>query len=354
MFFHLANEKLRYIKRGLKKLERDLLLFFKRTFAEKVYHPIDIKQQAGFTEKKKLRILLAYNRVEHHMAEFINIAFRKRFTDIEIFSCGPNNEFHIPDNRDSHIKIAQLANRLGVDVFIELESGHVSLDYQFNRIYPPINAVKLWWVNDSHQFLEYMVPKAKYFDHVFVSMKDDAGAFGPKSSWLPGSACIDVAVDYNLPRDYDISFVGSMDQCHRDRKQFIESLQRDFNKTKFIDGLFLEDMARIYSSSKIVFNKSLKGDVNYRVFEALACGALLITDNIKNGLTDLYQPEKDIILYDSYAELKEKISYYLNNEKERLQIAKSGQKKTLLMHTVDHRVMDIIRYITTYKQDAHG
>jgi len=76
------------------------------------------------------------------------------------------------------------------------------------------------------------------------------------------------------------------------------------------------EMAAVYGKSKIVFNASINGDVNMRVFEAMAAGALLITDRIGNGLPicsrkhSLYRLHHD-------SEALEKIGYFLDNSSER-------------------------------------
>jgi glycosyltransferase involved in cell wall biosynthesis len=292
--------------------------------------------------EQRVRILLVYNRVSHHMAEFVNVALRKRFPQVLVFGCGPNNEFHIPDTPDSHKRIAALVKRLQIDVLWELESGFVSNEFQFKRVPGAISAIKMWWVNDSHQFLDLMVQKAPYFDQMFVSMKDDVSAFGPHAIWLPGSASVDVAIDYHLPRTHDLTFVGSLDPVHQNRVEMIEQLSKVFPQMNIKQGVFLEAMARVLSASKMVFNISLKQDLNYRVFEALACGAMLLTDRIDNGLLDLFEDGKDLVIYDSFDDLKDKIIYYLEHSDERKSIARAGKQKVLQQNTVDHRISKVL------------
>jgi glycosyltransferase involved in cell wall biosynthesis len=301
------------------------------------------KLYSSFLKKDgQLRLLLVYNRVSHHMAEFVNIALRKRFPEIQVYACGPNNEFDIKDSPKSHSQIVALASKLSIDVLWELESGYVSNDFQFKRKYGSIDAVKIWWLNDSHQFLDMMVKKASDFDRVYVSMKDDLPYFPNNASWLPGSVSIDVALDYHLPRIYDISFVGSLDSVHSNRIEILKKLSAAFPQINIKKNIFMEDMAREYSSTKIVFNMSLKKDLNYRVFEALACGAMLITDRIDNGLLQIFEEDVDLVVYDTFSELKEKVSYYLLNDEKRISIAKSGQLKVLQRHTVDHRISNVL------------
>ncbi len=39
-------------------------------------------------------------------------------------------------------------------------------------------------------------------------------------------------------------------------------------------------MAQTYSAARLAFNRSIKNDVNMRVFEAVACGSLLVTNDL--------------------------------------------------------------------------
>ena len=57
-------------------------------------------------------------------------------------------------------------------------------------------------------------------------------------------------------------------------------------------------MARVYSASRVVFNRSIRNDVNMRVFEALACGSLLVTNDLaENGQDELFQDRVHLATY---------------------------------------------------------
>jgi spore maturation protein CgeB len=49
-------------------------------------------------------------------------------------------------------------------------------------------------------------------------------------------------------------------------------------------------MAETYSASRIVFNRSIRDDLNMRVFEALACGSMLLTNALppESGQEELF------------------------------------------------------------------
>jgi hypothetical protein len=58
----------------------------------------------------------------------------------------------------------------------------------------------------------------------------------------------------------------------------------------FVGRAYFEEMARAYSAARLLFNRSLKNDVNMRVFEAVACGSLLFKNDLgNNGQDELFR-----------------------------------------------------------------
>jgi spore maturation protein CgeB len=112
--------------------------------------------------------------------------------------------------------------------------------------------------------------------------------------------------------------------------------------------VFGVDMLRLLNKSKIVLN--MHGDVageyagNIRLFEATGVGSCLLTDNKKN-LADLFDIDKEIVVYNGIDDCIEKIKWLLENEEDRNRIAIAGQKKTLTVHTVEDRCRTIISII---------
>jgi hypothetical protein len=76
-----------------------------------------------------------------------------------------------------------------------------------------------------------------------------------------------------------------------------------------------------------------------RDFDAPMSGAMYLTHRNKD-LCELYVEGTEIECYDSFEEAKNKIQYYLSNEKERLSIAKNGQNKALSSFSWDKRLKD--------------
>jgi spore maturation protein CgeB len=108
-----------------------------------------------------------------------------------------------------------------------------------------------------------------------------------------------------------------------------------------------EEVGAVYSQSRIVFNCSIAGDVTMRIFEGTACGALVLTDAIANGLDELFEIGREIVVYRDDADLLEKIAYYLAHEEEREAIARAGQKRTLKEHTYVHRAAKLVEIVNS-------
>jgi hypothetical protein len=100
------------------------------------------------------------------------------------------------------------------------------------------------------------------------------------------------------------------------------------------------DYYNVLSESRIIFNKHTDHNMgcvgNLRLFEVTGIGGCLLTDTGEN-INDLFEPEKEIVTYRSVDEAVEKVTYLLDHEDEREEIARAGQKRTLKDHTIFNR-----------------
>ncbi len=83
-----------------------------------------------------------------------------------------------------------------------------------------------------------------------------------------------------------------------------------------------------YGSSLIGFNASLNGDLNLRIFEALASGSMLLTDRLSagSGLLSLWREGRELITYRDAGELVERARHYLDHPGEAREIGRAGAK----------------------------
>ncbi len=184
--------------------------------------------------------------------------------------------------------------------------------------------------------------KVYNYDFVFVAQKDWVSKYKEFSCrnicWLPLACDPEIHRRWDLPLRHDLCFVGGLHGPLRG--EIISKLRSEFKM--FVGKAYLHDMAKIYSQSKIVFNESTRGDLNMRVFEAISCGRLLLTDRIGNGLEELFTDKKHLVIYDDYDDLVAKARYYLNNQEERELIASNGRQEAHYKHTYLHRVRCLV------------
>jgi len=108
--------------------------------------------------------------------------------------------------------------------------------------------------------------------------------------------------------------------------------------------VFREDMARLHSRARIVFNCSLAGDLNMRVFEALASGSLLLTDRIDAGLEALFAHREHLVLYEDDT-LEQEVARYLADDHAREAIAARGRRLVSAHHTYARRMRQLLRAV---------
>jgi SAM-dependent methyltransferase len=149
----------------------------------------------------------------------------------------------------------------------------------------------------------------------------------------------------DIERVIDIGYIGKSYPVEN-RFKFLNTIQQLPNlKAIHIDkDIFFEEAARCYNQCKIVVNDAQANEINMRVFEATACNALLITKHVP-FLEELFIYNKEIIVYDSLEELKEKIEFYLKHDSEREKIAYQGFKKTHQAHTYYERCKFIVNKV---------
>jgi glycosyltransferase involved in cell wall biosynthesis len=194
---------------------------------------------------------------------------------------------------------------------------------------------------------------ARLFDAVFVAQKDYVGSFRrvvghDQIYWLPLAAAPDVHRQLDLPKIYDVGFVGNIALAHRNtpRARRLKLLADRFSSNDFYRQYTPEEVGQVYSQSRIVFNTSIAGDVTMRVFEGTACGAMVLTDSVANGLNDLFEIGREIVTYENDADLLDKVDYYLAHKDECSQIARAGYQRTQAQHTYRHRAQRMLENIT--------
>ncbi|MBI2891835.1 MAG: glycosyltransferase family 1 protein [Nitrospirae bacterium] len=119
----------------------------------------------------------------------------------------------------------------------------------------------------------------------------------PPFSGTPPATCARLEPSFDRP--LDVSFIGGFVSAHRydaDRHRFLNDVARWLPQS--VSYFFGRgDPREVYPRSKIVLNHSLKGEATLRIFEAMSCGALVVSGHCPASLRGLLEPGRDLLTY---------------------------------------------------------
>ncbi len=223
--------------------------------------------------------------------------------------------------------------------------------------YSPLNldtlpCPKACFLIDCHLKLAPRIEWAKKFDIVFIAQKEyleDFRKLGMQVHWLPLGCDPDIHRHYDMPKNYPISFDGSIPEDSR-REKLLTYLASHIPVN--YDRCFWEDRARLFSESKIIFNSSAQNDLNMRTFEVMSAGSMVMSDLGRNSGQDiLFVNGEDYALYNDQ-NMVDVAKFYLENEELRERIAARGQQLVHNAHTIGHRVDDLLAVTLGGKADT--
>lgn len=285
--------------------------------------------------KVKPVIWCVYHRDAYTTARHLEEALRAR-PDFTVYGIGPGH----PHQDGQRINLLAWTRHLPAPSLVLLMDGA--------SIVEPIGIESFgcpvaYYAIDTHLNAE-RGPWIYQVDHVYLAHRRTLGVWKVKSSsHLPVAA--DSLVHRlipHLPVVYDIAFVGGVDlaEVHWGRREALKRLASSYKVLACrTTGAW---MSFAYSKSKLVFNQSVKHDVNMRVFEAMACQRVLVTDHSEEleqmGLKD----GEHCLMFRTADELMEKVAWALSHDEERETIAQAGFQWFKAAHTYDHRAQRIV------------
>lgn len=247
------------------------------------------------------------------------------------------------------------------DLHFWVDWGEDGLPWQ--EWYPPKDGGKTIYVaSDTHLDGGYRLKKAERFDHAFFNQQAGLDDFVKRefqqrptadwpisAQWLPHAAEPLAYPRIEILKKYDLCFIGHVNGENR-----IEALDRMFREfPNFYYGArhpafpgknLFEDAAKRFSESRIVFNISVRDDINMRAFETLSTGSFLLTNALPT-LGELFEDGKHLVTYTDLDDAVEKARYYLQHDDEREAIARAGHDEQRRKHTYDERVKTILKTV---------
>jgi len=189
------------------------------------------------------------------------------------------------------------------------------------------------------------VPYSAAFDLMLVAQKDyvclfDVDKLPRPVEWFP---LFCDAVDQSAQaseRDIPVSFVGTISgRINTARKVFLNDFRR-LCPVFLHQGRYHEAFVR----SCIVLNQCAAVELNFRIFQAAATGAAVLTEDVNHGLRDLFEPGRDILVYPcgDAAAAAAVARQWLGRPEALADLARAGREVVLAGHTAHIRAQHIM------------
>lgn len=206
---------------------------------------------------------------------------------------------------------------------------------------------RLWWSIDTHLHARWHRHFAAQFHRVLGAqrpyLKKLRDMAGRPAKWMP------LFFPEPLPftpwdeRSLGVTFVGTLDKTKNPRRvAFFEAL-RERLPVQVLQGNY----RKVYRQSRIVINQAVAGDLNNRIFEAMGCGAALVTEALPQGFRDIAEPGTDFLIYPSgdVDAAAQAIESLLQDPVRCEAMARSGWAKVHARHLAEHRATLVDRLL---------
>ncbi|WP_051822793.1 glycosyltransferase family protein [Desulfonatronum thiodismutans] len=194
---------------------------------------------------------------------------------------------------------------------------------------------------------------AQAFDLCLVSLRDHLPRFS--GSYLDSGRVLwsppfvqDTLHPAPKEQIWDALFVGKVDADLTPRRHSaLQALKQELPNLEVHRGSFPE----LFPQAKVVLNFCDLDDLNFRVFEALACGTALLTPRIGHGQDDLFHHGENLWLYDQSADggdvtdLLHQLRRLLADDALRTRLARKGQATVYADHRASHRAAAFTKWL---------
>jgi hypothetical protein len=194
---------------------------------------------------------------------------------------------------------------------------------------------------------------AQAFDACLVGLKDDLDRFGEgrltakQLLWSPAYAPNSEYLLWTPAEpEWDVLFAGTVNpETTPVRAAFLERLGAVLPGLEVLQGEF----KYLFPRARVILNVAERGDLNFRVFEALAMEKPLLTPLTGNGLLDLFEDGRDLLTYaaNDAADCATKARWLLDHPVEAEQMARSGLANVDSAHRGSHRADACVAFLVS-------
>jgi hypothetical protein len=283
---------------------------------------------------------------------FLNAGFER--LGCEVFNLGDKPGC---DARRTHplsaLKAFETAGARGFkpDICLYCDSGNLPQFFDLERLPCPTAFYSIdSYCNPWH------IPFGHAFDKVFVAQKDYVELFtacNVNASWLPLFFRTHRAHYFESSRDIPVVFVGTVNAPNNPgRRDFLNAF-RSLHPAYIDQGDFIP----LFNRSRIVLNQTAASEVNFRCFEALACGGALLMEECANGLRDLFTPGEHILPLYRRGDARQAAGIAaaaLRNPAALARIARQGRKLVEEKHSDVNRAAAVLRdMLPLLREEVH-
>ncbi|MBI2265726.1 MAG: glycosyltransferase [Armatimonadetes bacterium] len=304
-----------------------------------------------------MRILFGYGYNTEVLPVYLESAMRANH---EVITCGTSvgRPQEIPCTPEASILDIwdYLPDSRKPDLFVWSDSLPVFFPRDVEKLPVPTVA----WPQDSTAGRMRRPDYSLLFDRQFIANKFQVQTYSDLGDdsvgWLPAACDPDIHKPHDVEQVWDVCFLGTyMPGLYRSRGKYIERLlelaEKKNLKVYIGNGVYREDMARLYSQSRIVLHICMdRKAASVRVYEALSCKSFLLADYLPDGeIEGFFEDGKHLALFDE-TNFEEKILHYLAHPEERARIGETGHKEARAHHTYENRVNQILEAVSFKKK----
>lgn len=282
----------------------------------------------------------------------------KKFSVLMVnFSCNNTHQFYITKEIAPLFDYNLHSEKFAADKFKEIGANPIWFQLAANpKYYYPIVTQRTFDIT----FIGANYAKRAYYLNYLLENHLTVNCFGP--NWLKAIDRTDYKY-WNKEILRYLNLIQSFFVLHKEKRLNLSCWLNDYDfqmlfKHKFREyihpPIIDDDIVLLVNSSKINlgFSEVFIKDNNYsiitqshlhlREFEIPMCGGLYIT-NSSDELFEFYEPEKEIITFNSEKELFDKTQYYLTHEAESEKVSNAAYLRAISCHTYHIRLKELFK-----------
>jgi hypothetical protein len=174
-----------------------------------------------------------------------------------------------------------------------------------------LDAVRAFWAIDPHLNAFWQAAYARRFDVLFTTQRcwsaelESCGA-GP-AHHLPWYAPQKPFTPF-AERVHDAAFIGRLGPSRQARAWLVALMRRVLPRGfELRDDLSFEAMLDFTCATRLIPNESITSEVNFRLFEAAGCGAVVLAQDLGPEQAELFEPGREIMVCADSLELVDNV-----------------------------------------------